>query len=135
MTDGEKIQLTASEAHRQKSLELLYDYTKFHIGLYLSLTAGYITASTAKLPDKPFLSLNRYFFWGAVFAFIFAGIAGGIIASSLTQTDARSSQEFLNKEIGPWNEMIRLPGWAWTYIEHTSFWIGLFLALLSFSWA
>ncbi len=110
MTDEEKIQLSASEAHRQKSLELLYDY-------------------------KPLLSLNPYFFWGAVFAFIFAGIAGGIIASSLTQTDARSSQEFSNKDIGPWNQLIHLPGWAWTYIEHTSFWIGLFLALLSFSCA
>lgn len=36
----------ASEtAANQKSLEMLFDYTKFHIGLYLQLGAAYIAVT------------------------------------------------------------------------------------------
>ncbi len=40
MTELEEIQEAAKLSSEQKSLELLFDYTKFHIGLYLTLTAA-----------------------------------------------------------------------------------------------
>jgi hypothetical protein len=42
VTEEEKIELSAEKAAKQKSLELLFDYTKFHISLYLTLTAAYV---------------------------------------------------------------------------------------------
>lgn len=49
MTEEQKIELAAEIAAKQKSLELLFDYTKFHIGLYLTLTAAYVAVATAKI--------------------------------------------------------------------------------------
>ena len=96
-----EIELSARNVAKQKTLELLFDYTKFHIGLYLTLTAAYVTVVTAKIGDKPILALVPEFFWLAVVAFMVAGLSGGVIASSITQTFARSSQEFLLLPIGP----------------------------------
>ncbi len=133
MTEEEKIAATAEASAKQKSLELLFDYTKFHIGLYLTLTAAYITVATAKINEKPLLTLDPRFFWPAIVAFMVAGLAGGVIASSITQTQKRSSQEFLEEPTGPWNwKKIHFRAQIWTYIEHTAFWIGLIAAVFSF---
>lgn len=133
MTDDQKIEATALATAKQKSLELLFDYTKFHIGLYLTLTVAYITAATAKVNDQSILSLNSNYIWPAIIAFMVAGLAGGVIASSITQTAARSSEEFLNQAIGPWEwKLIHFQARIWTWIEHTAFWVGLGSAVLSF---
>lgn len=65
MTEEEKIKLSAGNAAKQKSLELLFDYTKFHMGLYLTLTAVYVTVATAKINGKPIVTLIPEFFWPA----------------------------------------------------------------------
>lgn len=133
MTEAEKIEITAENIAKQKSLELLFDYTKFHIGLYVTLTAAYVAVATAKVNDKPIFSLREEFLWPAVLAFMIAGMAGGVIASSITQSTARSSAEFLSRPIGPWEiSRIHFRARTWTWIEHTSFWIGLILAAFSF---
>jgi hypothetical protein len=133
MTEAEKIAATAEANARQRSLELLFDYTKFHIGVYLTLTASYLTAATAKLNDKPVLTLRPTFFWIAVIAFLVAGLAGGVIASSITQTNARSSADFLEEETGLWVWRASFcPARDWARLEHTSFWLGLIAAVLSF---
>jgi hypothetical protein len=133
MTDEEKIQATAQAHAQQRSLELLFDYTKFHIGVYLSLTAAYITVATAKINEKPLLSLTPGWFLLAVLGFMIAGLAGGVLASSITQTETGSARGFLQEPIGPWHwKRLHFSGRNWTYIEHTSFWVGLISAVLSF---
>jgi hypothetical protein len=133
VTEEEKIELSAMNAAKQKSLELLFDYTKFHIGLYLTLTAAYVVVATAKLGETPILTLIPEYFWPAVVAFMVAGLSGGVIASSITQTTARSSAEFLLLSIGPWEvKAFHFRARIWTWIEHTAFWLGLVMAVLSF---
>lgn len=133
LSDEEKTEITAHKGSQQKSLELLFEYTKFHIGLYLLLTSAYVTVAAAKFGEKPLLPLSTEFVPSAVLAFIFAGLAGGVIASSLTQTDARSAQEFLKSRIGPWDiKAFQFRARVWTWIEHTTFWYGLAMALCSF---
>jgi hypothetical protein len=102
--------------------------------LYLTLTAAYVGVTTAKLGDKPIFDLrDEYPLWPAVLAFMIAGVAGGVIASSITQSTARSSAEFLSCPIGPWEiKRLHFRARIWTWIEHTSFWIGLILAVFSF---
>jgi hypothetical protein len=61
-----------------------------------------------------------------------AGVAGGVIASSITQTQARNSQQFLELPIGPWEiKAFHFRARVWTWIEHTAFWAGLICAFLS----
>jgi len=133
MTDQEKIDAAAEAALKQKSIELLYDYTKFHIGVYLTVAGAYLTAAFATVNNSPVLPLNLYFLGPAVFFTMVAGFAGGVIVSSLTQWQGGGSKEFLCSDIGPW-DFKRLRGKAiyWTYVEHTAFWSGLSAAAISF---
>ena len=133
MTEEGKAGAASLAAAKQKSLDTLFDYTKFHIGLYLTLTASYLTAKSANIGGEPVLSLNPWLAWPAVAAFMLAGLAGGVIASSITQRVGGSSIEFLADPIGPWDwKRIHFRARTWTYIEHTSFWVGLLLAVFSF---
>ena len=47
------VKLTADT--KLKSLEMLFDYTKMHIGLYLTLTTAYIAVASLKVKDEKFL--------------------------------------------------------------------------------
>ena len=115
-----------------KGLELLFDYTKFHIGVYLTLAAAYITLGTSHLSDN-LPKLNAGFVWTAVIFIAIAGFAGGVIASSITQSQSANVEEFLKDPTGPWS-MECFPGRTWIYIEHTAFWIGIVFVLLSYAW-
>ena len=129
--EAAKIRATTVASDGQKSLDRLFDYTKFHIGLYLTLTASYVAVASIKGQDsKLMLELAPTWFWAAVLCFMLAGLAGGVIASSVTQTAARSTASFLTEEIGPWSLKL-LQARTWTWIEHTAFWAGLVFALLS----
>src|SRR5437899_3367624 len=58
-----------------KKLELLYDHTKFHIGLSLILNSAYITLATSKIGRKDVLPvLHPALAWIAVALFLVAGI-------------------------------------------------------------
>ena len=66
----------------------LFDYTKFHIGLYMTLGAGLVAVVAAAADEKSVLrALVSYpkLLAGSVFLMFVAGAAGGVIASSLTQ--------------------------------------------------
>src|SRR5262249_11047240 len=126
----ESAKIAAQAAADLKSLELLFDYTKFHIGVYLTLAAAYVAVATVKVGEKLLVEVNRTCLWIAVIAIAIAGLAGGVIASSITQCECMSAAKFLEQDIGPWS----LRFWSaktWTYIEHTSFWVGIIFALLS----
>lgn len=99
-----------------KGLELLFEYTKFHIGVYLTLAAGYITLGTSKLLPQ----LRPRFVWTAVIFIAIAGFAGGVVASSITQSQSANVATFLSKETGPWS-IECLKAQTWIYIEHTAF--------------
>ena len=133
MSDQQKIDAAAMSVAKQKSLELLYDYTKFHVGVYLTLTGSYLTAAFAKYNGNPLFPLNLDFIPVAIFFTMLAGFAGGVIVSSLTQWIGGSSQDFLRSKIGPWDwKAAHVKALYGTYIEHTAFWIGLICAVLSF---
>src|SRR6267143_1290387 len=116
-----------------KKLELLYDHTKFHIGLSLVLTSAYITLATSKIGRKDTLPmLHPALAWTAVALFLVAGIAAGVIASSVIQSRSNGADDFLRAKIGPWDTAL-LPGKVWVHIEHSSFWLAVICAVLSFA--
>ena len=116
-----------------KKLELLYDHTKFHIGLCLILTSAYITLVTSKIGRKDALPLlHPTLAWIAVALFMVAGVAAGVVASSATQSRSNGADDFLRAKIGPWDSAL-LPAKIWVHIEHTAFWLAVICAVLSFA--
>jgi len=129
-TEIDATRAAAQAAADLKSLEMLFEYTKFHIGLYLTLAAAYIAVATVKVGEQLLVDVDRTYLRFAVGAIAVAGVAGGVIASSITQCECASATAFLKQDIGPWS----LRFWSaktWTSIEHTSFWVGIIFALFS----
>ena len=124
-----------------KSVELLFEYTKFHIGLYLTLASAFIGIASLKRGEDYVFNLRPWLVVLAMLGFMVAGVAGGVIASSITQCygilgspvpgRCANSAVFLGQFIGPW-EWQPLTGKWWTRIEHTSFWFGLIAAVAAF---
>jgi hypothetical protein len=111
-----------------EQVKLLFDYTKFHIGLYSTLATVVISIlvsqRTAKWPIWP-ESLTL-----AVLCLVSAGLAGGVIASSLPHLFG--CYDVKNVLIGP----IMCEHWPlvfWTYVEHCAFWAAVFFVILAFS--
>jgi len=133
--------MAAVEAADLKSLELLFDYTKFHIGVYLTMASAFITVASVKKGDSLLFDIRPALFWIAVICFFSAGISAGVIASSITQCFGHlgsdiaerctSSASLLAQRLGPW-EIELFTGRTWTQIEHTTFWIGLMVVLFAF---
>lgn len=132
MSDYDFKSIASTRAKMDKTLELLFDYTKFHIGVYLTLTTAYLSFTKVIFDSKPLTHVNQAWSWIAVAAFMLAGLAGGVIVSSITQTECLNSKSFLEEPIGMWNwKRTWIRARCWTWLEHTSFWLGLFAAILS----
>lgn len=96
-------------------LKLLMDYTKFHIGVYLTLgTAGLTLIKLQLLDISQMLP-------GVGLLFI-AGAAGGIIASSIPEHSSwesfkSSKLEIFGKETKGYS--------FWSKVEHYTFWAAI----------
>jgi len=98
------------------------DYTKFHIGIYISLTAAAIALVEIKPEMAGFVSIKI-----AIACFVIAGTSGGVIAGNIPLYGAWT--DFEEAPIGPWGCSIwRFRRWA--HIEHTAFWIGVLAVVL-----
>jgi uncharacterized integral membrane protein len=123
-----------SEAEIQfEQVKLLFDYTKFHIGLYTTVTAAYIAVMTSDYGKRSFFVPHSWLVWPAVVMFLLAGLAGGIIASSCPHCPR--FDKLMTAKIAPYMDGKGFSGRTWTYIEHTAFWLGIILAILSFAFA
>jgi hypothetical protein len=113
-----------------KRLDRLLDYTKFHIGIYLSIGGGLVAllGSSANIQFLDRLIGSPIALALALIFIVVAGVAGGIIASCTTQY--RSFDDFWFKCQGPHTSRL-LTGKTWVLIEHGSFWISLFLVAYS----
>jgi|SRR5579872_2652905 len=108
-------------------IKLLFEYTKFHIGLYASLIAalmGLMKLGSKQIPAKlvPYLKIT-------LVCFVVAGAAGGVIASSIS-LDYR--QLVCGEAIGPFFGLAMLSHACWAHIEHLAFWLGITVSVLGF---
>jgi hypothetical protein len=107
-----------------RRLERLYDYTKFHIGIYLSAGGVIVTLLGSDKAAWLISCLvgNRNLLWASLIFVLLAGIAGGVIASSLASSE--NFTDFWEKPQGPlcfgW-----FRGQYWTWVEHLAFWISI----------
>ena len=106
-------------------LKQLFDYTKFHIGMYTSLIAAIIGVFANDTLKDQYCGMVLYIKC-SVALFVLAGMAGGLIASSIpffTSFDA-----FRAARLGPWHLKLVPAVWC-THIEHTAFWLGCLCAV------
>lgn len=114
-----------------KKLERLYDYTKFHIGIYLSFAGG-IAGLLGSQEAGWFLSClvksNTFPLYLSLAFMVLAGVCGGIVASSTVECS--TFEEFWNGPQGTQTlPFIKLLGKRIVMLEHLFFWISLiFLA-------
>ena len=111
-----------------RQLERLYDYTKFHIGIYLSAAGGLAALISAAAEGS---AKQTYFAsligspkaLAASFGFmVAAGIAGAVVATSTIESTSYKS--FLSTKHGAYG-INPFSGKAWVTIEHASFWLSL----------
>ena len=117
-----------------KRLDRLFDYTKFHIGIYVSTGGALVTliglaaakaeegAYIAKLVGSPTALAISFFLM------VVAGMAGGVIASS--STECKSYEDLWAQPQGPFGLRI-VTGRIWAAIEHAAFW----MSALAFSYS
>ena len=130
MTDSDRVAVVdPSPSTEDKRLDRLLDYTKFHIGVYLSIGGGLVAliGAAAKAEERSFL---REFIGSPkalMLAFLFmvlAGFAGGVIASCCTQH--RNFNGVWQQRVGPYRMKV-MTGENWALVEHLSFWISMLL--------
>lgn len=106
-----------------EQVKLLFDYTKFHIGLYSTFATAVLALLSGQFAKQwsicmPLLALS-------LLPIAVAGVAGGVIASSLPHLVG--SADVRIAKIGP----LHCERWKlryWTYAEHLAFWLALLLA-------
>jgi len=108
-----------------EQLQLLFNYTKSHIGLYTTIA---IIFAALLASEKSVFHFHRGLLLMSVIFICVAGFAGGIIASSCAHFTSRN--DLWATRIGP-SRCKCLEGEYWTYVEHTAFWAGIVTALLS----
>jgi hypothetical protein len=114
-----------------EQLKLIYDYAKFHIGLYATVSAALIGVTTFNENLK-----KNYMGWllAVLGCFLAAGIGGGLVAGHVVYSrwDNPLVKELLKGYFTPtlsspraWNR------YKWfTFIEHYAFWLGLLLGII-----
>lgn len=126
--------LPPPSAPEDKRLDRLYDYTKFHIGIYLTLGTAAVTlfAATYKTDGSLLKHLigSKWLFLAGVLCIALAGIAGGVIASYSTQK--KTFDELWNDDLQMGFVPFKRKGHWWASREHIAFWVGLFLIAASF---
>lgn len=107
-------------------IERLYDYTKFHIGIYIVAAGAMVTiAGSTEFSDfLDGLIKHSVLLVGAIIMMGIAGAAGGVIISS--SAIAATFDEIWKQPIGPWGFKV-MAGRRWATVEHAAFWASLLL--------
>jgi hypothetical protein len=143
MTNGNAENDNPDEKAHLEQVKLLFDYTKFHIGLYTTLASVLIAALGASFAKE--WQIHRELVAAAIVLIALAGLFGGVVASSLPYISSKASlhpgKELYEQPIGPlWTDQtnagklscLAQPVRYWTYLEHSAFWAAVLLLLIAF---
>jgi hypothetical protein len=110
-----------------KRLDRLFEYTKFHIGIYLSVAGGFVSLIGLSANADKGAFLNQLVGCPALLLVSFvlmllAGLAGGILASATTKY--KRYEDLWLEPQGPFGTKFFL-GRTWAAIEHVLFWLSV----------
>jgi hypothetical protein len=112
-----------------EQLKLLMDYTIFHIGVYITLSALMVSLLGLKAFEGRAQAMRCYLI-AALVCFVLAGMFGGVVASNIPYFHTLPA--FTTSWIGPWFATQALPAWFCMTAEHTAFWAGVSVFLFGF---
>jgi len=116
-----------ADTAEDKRLARLYDYTKFHIGIYLSFAGGLaalLGTENAGLVLSSLVEPNKCKLYLALGLMILAGMCGGVVASSAIEHE--KFDDFWSKDQGPQIvPFLAFAGKRWAAAEHAFFWLSL----------
>jgi large-conductance mechanosensitive channel len=115
------------EQDNLEQVKLLFDYTKFHITVYTTLAGVLLTFSASDFAKQRAVPVG--YVYGAIACIVVAGIAAGIVAASLPALTGQL--DFWNVKTGPYKSSL-LTLRSWTFVEHTFFWLAVFMIVLAF---
>ena len=98
-------------------LKLLMDYTKFHIGFYL--TFGSIGITLVKMGRLEYIEAIP-----GIILMLIAGAAGGVIASNIPEH--KDWESFTKAKIKLFGKKYRIYG-CFSKIEHFAFWLAIII--------
>jgi len=106
-------------------LKGLFDYTKFHIGLYTGLIS--LSVGLAKFIDR---SGQEHLYWLRVTLglLVLAGMCGGIVGSNAYEHETLKGFEDVKIGLFGWKP---LKGKTWAHWEHLLFWLAVLAATVS----
>lgn len=114
---------------QKEQIDRLYDYTKFHIGMYTALITAVIAIVGLGVDGPAHINCQMIpYLKITLFCFALAGIAGGVIASTIS---VNSDALLEDKRIGPLGLGL-LKATGWTAMEHWAFWLGVGNTLVGF---
>jgi hypothetical protein len=113
---------------RVEQVDKLYDYTKFHIGLYTALITAVTTVLGLTATEQPGVERRDIapFLVVTLFFLVIAGMAGGVIGSTLS-LDSEAVRN--DKKIGPLDKCW-FTARTWAHLEHWAFWLGICSTIL-----
>ena len=129
-SDSPQDQGCADPEKEFERLKLLYDYTKFHIGVYATLVTLLIAMLSLYLEDLT-TAPKRLLLATTVF-FIFAGACGGMVASNIPNFSRISDflcEDFIPSTFGNFGPQMN--GSNWVEWEHRFFWFGIITAVVA----
>lgn len=120
--------LVEGNAALDPALQNLYDYTKFHIGLYTTVFTAVVAA--IKLGSESARGATKGLMCFALFLFLTAGACGGMIASHVPYvheqlTAAGNTASMWEVRLSPsLFESLEATVKLWASLEHGFFWLG-----------
>lgn len=111
-----------------EQVKLLFEYTKFHLGAYMTAAAALVALINTDFGKR--ICLPEPLVWAAVLFIAIAGVAGGIVASSLPHSS--TLEKFWARKVGPFRLEL-FTGETWTYVEHSAFWLAIVCVLAAFA--
>ena len=125
-----------------EKIKHIYDYTKFHIGMYSTLLTGLI-ALASYTQDKTFGQNYGRVLFAIIIILLIGGIAGAIAASRIVY-GPWSNGSFQTRDNEFWETKTKGKGKGWEFswtwadvclgIEHYAFWIALVISIIAFAY-
>ncbi len=112
-----------------KQLEFLFEYTKFHIGMYVTIIGVIFTILGLKWFDSGITAFSKHMLAAAIILLAVSAMFGALVASAIPYHEG-GFEAFMVSETGPWrNKWIEVK--TLTHLEHSSFWLAGLLMVIA----
>ena len=111
-----------------EKIKMIYDYAKFHLGLYTGVVA--VSIGIGEIGGAEFIAnifLLKLLAILGVACVVLAGVCGAMVAVNTPEYLDLKFDDFKRRRLTAWIISMRVE--QWLFWEHRFFWVGLFFIL------